>query len=231
MGIFADVKENITAREAAESYGIEVNRYGMAKCPFHNDRRPSMKLDHRFHCFGCGADGDAIDLTARLFDLSPLDAAKKLIQDFGLSIDTGYRDLSRTPPKRSAFLEKLEEQKRFRKWIADSVATLLDYRSILYEWQKTKAPRSPDAEWDERFVEAGKKLPYVEYLLDQLLCGDEDVQRDYYRNGRKEVAQYAERVREIRSTEPDSIGRGADDGPDRERSHQAEHSEHGYGAR
>jgi hypothetical protein len=37
MGIFADVKDRITTRQAAESYGIKVNRYGMAKCPFHDD--------------------------------------------------------------------------------------------------------------------------------------------------------------------------------------------------
>ena len=37
-----------------------------------------MKVDARFHCFGCGADGDVIDFTARLYDLSPKEAAEKL---------------------------------------------------------------------------------------------------------------------------------------------------------
>ena len=39
----------------------------MACCPFHDDKHPSMKVDRRFHCFGCQADGDVIDFTARLF--------------------------------------------------------------------------------------------------------------------------------------------------------------------
>ena len=60
MNVFEAVKQSVTTREAAEHYGIRVNRNGMACCPFHNDKTPSMKLDKRFHCFGCGADGDVI---------------------------------------------------------------------------------------------------------------------------------------------------------------------------
>ena len=76
--LFEVVKESISAREAAQLYGIEVRRNGMACCPFHDDKNPSMKVDTRFHCFGCGADGDVIDFTSRLYDLSPKEAAEKL---------------------------------------------------------------------------------------------------------------------------------------------------------
>ena len=69
MNFFESIKAAVTARQAAEHYGIECNRNGMARCPFHDDRTPSMKLDARFHCFGCGADGDVIDLTAKLFGI------------------------------------------------------------------------------------------------------------------------------------------------------------------
>ena len=41
-----------------------------------------MKIDRRFHCFGCQADGDVIDFTARLFGLSSKEAALKLAEDF-----------------------------------------------------------------------------------------------------------------------------------------------------
>ena len=40
------------------------------------------------HLFGCGEDGDVIDFTAKLFDLSPKEAAEKLAQDFGLIYDS-----------------------------------------------------------------------------------------------------------------------------------------------
>ncbi len=64
MNVFEAVKQFVTTRQAAEHYGIHVGRNGMACCPFHNDKRPSMKLDRRYHCFGCGADGDVIDFAA-----------------------------------------------------------------------------------------------------------------------------------------------------------------------
>ena len=82
---FKSVKSLVTAREAAEHYGLTVNRYGMACCPFHEDRHPSMKLDERFHCFGCGADGDVIDFAARLFRIPLREAAERLAADFGIA--------------------------------------------------------------------------------------------------------------------------------------------------
>ena len=80
--IFEAVKESVTTRQAAEYYGVQVGRNGMACCPFHDDKHPSMKIDHRFHCFGCQADGDVIDFTARLFSLSSKEAALKLQKCF-----------------------------------------------------------------------------------------------------------------------------------------------------
>ena len=78
MNVFEAVKDNVTTRQAAEMYGIRVRRNGMAVCPFHQDKNPSMKLDMRFHCFGCGADGDAVDFVSRLYGLPSKEAAMKL---------------------------------------------------------------------------------------------------------------------------------------------------------
>lgn len=88
MNVFEAVKENVTARQAAEMYGIRVNRNGMACCPFHDDRNPSLKVDKRFHCFGCQADGDVIDFVAGLYGLPGLEAAKKLAADFGIPYES-----------------------------------------------------------------------------------------------------------------------------------------------
>ena len=87
MNVFEAVKQSVTTRQAAERYGIHVNRNGMCVCPFHNDKTPSMKLDRRYHCFGCGADGDVIDFAAALYGLRKKEAAVQLAQDFGLSYE------------------------------------------------------------------------------------------------------------------------------------------------
>ena len=83
MNVFEAVKQSVTTRQAAEHYGIHVGRNGMACCPFHNDKTPSMKLDWRYHCFGCGADGDVIDFAAALYGLAKKEAAVQLANDFG----------------------------------------------------------------------------------------------------------------------------------------------------
>jgi hypothetical protein len=89
MNLFESVKEAVPMRAAAEHFGIRVGRGGMACCPFHNDRTPSMKLNEDyFYCFGCGATGDVIDFVARLFNLSPKEAAEKLAADGHLSGDS-----------------------------------------------------------------------------------------------------------------------------------------------
>ena len=68
--------------EAAQRYGTV--KHGFMCCPFHADRTPSLKLygDH-FHCFGCGAHGDVIDLTAGLLGCSKGEVARRLEADFG----------------------------------------------------------------------------------------------------------------------------------------------------
>ena len=82
MNIFQEIKTFVSAGKAAEQYGIKINRNKMACCPFHDDRHPSMKIDQNYFCFACGAKGDVIDFTARLFGISQFDAARKLIGDF-----------------------------------------------------------------------------------------------------------------------------------------------------
>ena len=42
MNLFQNVKYGVSCREAAERYGVSVNRQGKALCPFHNDRHPSL---------------------------------------------------------------------------------------------------------------------------------------------------------------------------------------------
>ena len=84
MGIYSQVKEQVSTRAVAEHYGYKVSRNGMMCCPFHDDRTPSMKVDKNFICFGCQEKGDVIDFAAKLFDLPPYEAAGKLVADMGL---------------------------------------------------------------------------------------------------------------------------------------------------
>lgn len=101
MNVFEAVKGNVTTRQAAEMYGIHVNRNGMAVCPFHNDKNPSMKVDMRFHCFACQADGDAVDFVSRLFGLPSKEAAMKLAVILVLAMTANRNRLIKTQNKRT----------------------------------------------------------------------------------------------------------------------------------
>ena len=101
MNVFEAVKQSVTTRQSASYYGIRVGRNGMACCPFHNDRTPSMKVDSRYYCFGCGASGDVIDFAASLHGLGKRDAAFRLAEDFSIPYDGASHTpaAKRTPPK------------------------------------------------------------------------------------------------------------------------------------
>ena len=99
MNVFEAVRENgITARQAAEHCGIKINRSGMAVCPFRKDKNPSMKIDSRYYCFGCGEKGDAIDFVAKFYGLGKKEAALRIASDFGISFEDNRG--RKPPPKR-----------------------------------------------------------------------------------------------------------------------------------
>ena len=86
MGIYSQIKEQVSTRDVAVYYGHKVNRNGMMRCPFHGDKSPSMKVDKNFICFGCQEKGDVIRFASKLFSLPPYEAAGKLIEDMGLTV-------------------------------------------------------------------------------------------------------------------------------------------------
>ena len=112
MNVFEAVKQSVTTRQAASFYGIRVGRNGMVCCPFHNDRTPSMKVDSRFYCFGCGASGDVIDFAALLYGLGKREAAVRLAEDFGVSYEkSGNASPDRKRHNRSQPRQKSAEQR------------------------------------------------------------------------------------------------------------------------
>ena len=164
MNVFEAVKQSVTTRQAAEHYGIHVGRNGMACCPFHNDKTPSMKLDRRYHCFGCGADGDVIDFAAALYGLRKKEAAVQLAQDFGLS----YEDWKPPGKEKKPKPRQKSPEEQFQEAKNRCFRILADYLHLLMAWRKDYAPHSPEEAFHPRFVEALQKQAQVEYLLDML---------------------------------------------------------------
>lgn len=194
--VFEAVKQSVSTRDAAAFYGIEVKRNGMACCPFHDDKNPSMKLNEEyFYCFGCGATGDVIDFTAKLFDLSPKEAAEKLAQDFGLIYD------SQAPPRRRYVRQKTEAQ-QFREDRQRCYRVLSDYYHLLKKWESDHSPRTPEEKPHPRFVEAIHKKIYVEYLLDLFLYESEEEQKAWIAEHTAEITHLERRLKIMAENKP-----------------------------
>ena len=186
--VFEMVKQSVTVREAAERYGIEVKRGGMACCPFHDDKNPSMKLNEEyFYCFGCGATGDVIDLTARLYNLSPKEAAEKLAQDFGLIYD------SQAPPRRNYVRQKTEAQK-FQENRDHAFRVLADYFHLLRKWEAGYTPKTQEEPMHPRFLEAVQQKDYIGYLLDSFLEDSPEEQKLWIAEHQSTIANLERRV-------------------------------------
>ncbi len=194
MDLFRSVKQSVTTRQAAELYGSTVSRYGMMCCPFHNDRNPSMKVDARYHCFGCGEDGDVIDFVGKLFGLSPKDAASKLASDFGISYEgTGQG----TAP--SIIAERRKNEERFKKAERRCFDVLTDYYKLLRSWKRDLAPRSHDEIPDRRFFEALLNIDYIDYLCDEFISMTNEEKEEFMADNARKVKSLEQKLNRIKA--------------------------------
>ena len=175
MNVFEQVKEAVDMRTVAEGYGLNIDRSGMCLCPFHAEKTPSAKVyPHNLYCFGCGASADIIGFTQRLFSLSePIEAVKKLNDDYGLHIAVGQAP---TSAEVSEYHKRIAERRAYEEWEKQAWRTLHDYLWLMREWRKF-APKSPDDEQDRRFVYALHHFDYAEYLCDEFLHADRSGKR------------------------------------------------------
>lgn len=76
-----DAARGIPILEVARRLGLEVDRHGWARCPFHGDSRPSLHLNARkgaAFCNPCGRSWDAIALYQALRGLGFAEAVREL---------------------------------------------------------------------------------------------------------------------------------------------------------
>lgn len=86
------VKSQVNMRMLAEHFGIQVNRTGQALCPFHSDKRPSMKVHSGYlyhdgyYCWACGAGGTIFNFAMEYCNLEFKEAVRYIANVFGIQI-------------------------------------------------------------------------------------------------------------------------------------------------
>ena len=159
--MYESIKAAVTARQVAESFGLTVNRSGMAACPFHEDHTPSLKLDQRYYCFGCGATGDVIDFTARLLGISNHDAAQALAEKFGIN-----------PESQTVITPKIKPAVPLRALEQRCLFALGQYEKLLRFCKKHYAPRTPAEQFHDRFVEGCQREGFIAHLIEEMMDAD-----------------------------------------------------------
>ena len=164
---YREIISRLTMKQVAAAYGFKAGRRDICTCPFHQDKHPSMKLYEKgFYCFSCGEGGDLIRFVARLFDIRNSEAAKKLIEDFSLPVQTELE----------TYREKREREVAARRrremdfWQRHSMAVLQMYYQLLCD--ASRDPVGP------HFAEAMQELTMTEYRLECLKECPEQVRAD-----------------------------------------------------
>ena len=188
MTVFEMVKISIDIADAARRYGIDVNRYNKAICPFHNDTHPSLSFKgQRFKCFGCDAGGDVIDLLVKLLGISPMEAVRELICAYQLRIDIDKPMLS----SEVARIKKQREQKEiFDQWLHRAGNILTEYFRLLKDWRIIYSPKHRDEELHPRLIKSFLKLDYIEHILDDvLISGNAEDKLEFYHKSYRMIEQ------------------------------------------
>lgn len=154
-------------QQVVEHYGLHINPKGLCRCPFHNDKKPSLKVypnGKGFYCFACGVGGDQISFAAKYLGVGNLEAAKTLAAEFAVEIKEPitYRE------KREAKLRKNKRQEQ-REFVDRAKMYLLAYYGLLCDSIRNK---------DKHFWEGLGNITYVQYLLDCLEACPEEVYAD-----------------------------------------------------
>jgi DNA primase len=123
MPIFSEeslhkLRQRIDLIEVLSSH-LDLKRTGAsfkALCPFHDEKTPSFivhKGDSHYHCFGCGAHGDAIAFLMSYLKMSFSDAVESLAEKFGVPLDKAEESPDKKGVQKLKLKEALVEAKRF----------------------------------------------------------------------------------------------------------------------
>ena len=200
MSLYQKIKSAITVRQVGEMYGMEPDRHGMVCCPFHSDSDPSMKLnDTYYYCFGCGEGGDHIKFVQKLFNLeNPLDAAKKINEDFGLGLDPNHK------PTKEEFISArkiVTERQEFEREETIAYNAFCDYFRVLREYGRIYAPQSESEILDKRFIEYLHNFERIDYTVNrmiELMHNPMNERKEFLKDNEDYLVTVAERLLEIR---------------------------------
>lgn len=166
------IKDRVDIRDVAVRYGLELNRLGFARCPFHNEKTASFKIRDkmRAHCFGCGVNVDAISLTMQLLGIPFLEAVHRINDDFflGLVMDRKPTLREQRDAKRhwKEHNEKLQKARQEKQQYEQKYELLWSIWTLYDKWLTQYAPQNTAGEIHPCYEAAAKNIKYIEHRID-----------------------------------------------------------------
>ncbi len=120
-----ELRERVTLAELIGAK-VKLRRQGrehIGLCPFHNEKTPSFTVaddKHFYHCFGCGAHGDAIRFIVETEGLNFREAVEKLAARAGLTVPRETPEERERVEKRASLLDIVE---RVAGWFESQLAS------------------------------------------------------------------------------------------------------------
>lgn len=172
--LFDEARRLVSAREVAELNGLHPNRSGFVCCPFHREKTPSLKFypDGGWKCFGCGKGGNgSIDFVAALYDLTPLEAVRRLNEDFRLALPLDKPPDSETLRAAQHRREISDTYRLFEEWRGSMIQQLnACFREGHLAMKSLETPVDLDRLTDAQAL-AIREQARVEWLTDTLTGG------------------------------------------------------------
>ena len=201
MNVFEEVKAHVCADVVIADYGVKIGRNGMACCPFHSDKHPSMIVDKaHYHCFGCGAHGDAISFVAQYMGLSQYEAACKIANDYKVSLPAIVENSAEEA--KSLQIRKQNEARiasikdRFNKWVDEKIHDLKECEKLIREARESFLGTEPGVVFiTNGFAYILHKEPIIGHWLDILCMGDDADKRSLFLEEREEVSRVAANIK------------------------------------
>lgn len=182
VDIAKNIKLSVSMNDLLDRYGIKKNQSGFICCPFHaGDDTPSLKIyddGKGWYCFGCEAGSSVIDFVMKFEKLTFMDACKKIDEDFKLGFFT--HKISRMEKMMKSIKRDKEKKEKIKLYEAIQTAENDYFNAMIIVDNlerniKELAPKSPEDEYDGRFVYACKniatakdKLEFAEYRWKEL---------------------------------------------------------------
>ncbi|MGC0804059.1 DNA primase [Pantoea agglomerans] len=182
-----DIVDLIDARVKLKKQGKNFH----ACCPFHNEKTPSFTVNGEkqfYHCFGCGAHGNAIDFLMNFDRLEFVESIEELATSHGLDVpyEAGSGPSQMERHQRQSLYQLMENlngfyQQGLQQSSAQPARDYLDRRGLSAEIINHFAIGYAPAGWDNVLKRFGKQSEDRESLMEAGMLVSNDKGRTYDR--------------------------------------------------